>query len=89
MWFNDIGVIAEDANLLEFGILPEAGGWHDQNEFWARDVRQFRTIRARVMWEHTQSLRDRLPDGKDPVDALFDGAAEESAPSSWDDFAGG
>lgn len=90
IWYNDIETIIEDVHLLEFGILPDPGGWRDQNEFWARDVRQFMKIRSRVLWERAEKLKHDTPDGRDPVDALFDADSEHNAPmGDWDDFLGG
>lgn len=55
--------------MLEYGILPEAGGWLDQNEFWARDVRLYMRMRSRVLWERAQAMKDDHE--KDPLSALF------------------
>jgi len=77
--------VVEGVSLLEFGILPEAGGWLDQNEFWARDVRLYMRIRARVLWERAQAMKQ--DSGKDPLDALFGEDRDDAAP--WEAFTRG
>lgn len=84
-FYNPLEEVIESANLLEKGILPQAGGWLDQDEFWVRDVRLYRRIEARVLWERAQALK---ADGdKDPLAALF--GEEQDGAVDWDAFTRG
>lgn len=84
-FFHPIEDVIESVSLLEFGILPEAGGWLDQNEFWARDVRLYMRMRSRVLWERAQALKDDQK--KDPLDVLL--GAEPDNAADWDAFTKG
>ncbi len=84
-FYHPLEDVIESVSLLEYGILPEAGGWLDQDEFWARDVRLYMRMRSRVLWEQAQALKDDQK--KDPLDVLL--GAEPDGAADWDAFAKG
>lgn len=84
-FYNPIETIVESVSLLEFGILPEPGGWLDQDEFWAQDVRLYKRMQARVLWERAQAMKDDHQ--KDPMEVLL--GAEPDGAADWDTFTRG
>lgn len=91
VFIHPIAEIVEDVHLLEYGILPDAGGWRDQDEGWAQDVRLYMQVRSRILWERAQELKTTGAGGggKDPIDALFEGVNDEGQPLDWNAFTRG
>lgn len=87
IWYFPLDYIIETVHLLEWGILPDAGGWNDQNEFWVLDVRQYLRIRAAVLRKRSNDERARRDGGKDPLAELFGEA--DGAATDWGAFTGG
>lgn len=59
-FYHDEDDVFEVCNMLllsEFHVLPDAGGWLDQDETWAHDIMQWLGIRARLKWERDPSER--------------------------------
>lgn len=61
--------------LRAFNVLPDAGGWNDQDADWTDDVFTYLALERRIKWEreHAKEIEALMTGGDGLVANLFGG----------------
>lgn len=60
-FWHDADDVFDFCNILvlsRYRILPEEGGWLDQDERWSQDIKTWLWLRYRLQWERKHEGRD-------------------------------
>lgn len=80
-YHNTPEYVWETAPLVQYGILPQPGGWDAQDELWKQDYYTWSALQARAAWDR----RKRDAHDEDILTKLLGGKPDNEA-SDWNSF---
>lgn len=80
-YHNTEEYVWETAPLVQYGILPQPGGWDAQDELWKQDYYTWSALQARAAWER----RKPKATDEDIITKLLNGEAGNQ-PADWHSF---